>query len=87
RFRLAGTGITAMEGEITGRYLDELIPDPVGSIMARHYMDAIAGRVHLRHDTLYWEKRGHIRYDVLLLPLGDEGGINMLLGTVRYHQT
>ncbi len=85
RFRLVGTGITGMEGEITGKHLDELIPDPVDSAMARHYADAAAGRVHLRHETLYWEKRGHIRYDVLL-PMADDAGGVMLMGMARHRQ-
>jgi hypothetical protein len=86
-FRLVGTRIVAMEFEMTGRYLDELVPQVYDIAMGRHYLDAIAGKIYLRRTNLHWRQREHIDYDVLLLPLSDEGlTVNRLFGLALYHR-
>lgn len=85
RFRLVGTHITELEGEMTGKFLDEFVPGSPGTPMARHYDEAVAGHIYLRHETLYWRERGHVSYDVLLLPLsGDGRAVDMLFGLAIY---
>lgn len=86
RFRLVGTRITELEGELTNRFLDEFIPGSPGTPMTRHYEETAQGRISLRHETLYWRGREHVNYDVLLLPLSSDGkAIDMLFGFARYH--
>ena len=88
RFRLVGTRIAELEGEMTDRFLDEFIPAAPGTAMARHYDDTVEGRISVRHETLHWRKREYINYDVLLLPLSADGRtVDMLLGLARYHAT
>jgi hypothetical protein len=88
RFRLVGTRIAELEGEMTNSYLDEFIPDSPGTAMARHYDDAAEGHVYLRRETLGWQtrEREHLGYDVLLLPLSPDGEtVDMLFGLCVYH--
>lgn len=86
RFRLVGTRITELEGEMTNRFLDEFVPGAAGTAMARHYEDASQGRIYVRHETLHWRQREYVNYEVLLLPLSSDGQtIDMLFGLARYH--
>jgi hypothetical protein len=86
-FRLVGTRIVEMEFEMTGRYLDELVPQVYDTAMGRHYLDAVAGKIYLRRTNLHWRQREHIDYDVLLLPLADDGvAVNRLFGLAIYHR-
>lgn len=74
-FRFVGTGITTIEGEITGSTLSSLIPrnDNFERVW-KHYLDACDGRLGVRQETLNWQDRDFITYQVMLLPLLDEGG-------------
>ena len=86
RFRLVGTRITELEGEMTNRFLDEFVPGAAGTAMARHYEDTVQGRIYVRHETLHWRKREYVNYDVLLLPLSSDGrAVDKLFGLARYH--
>ena len=86
RFRLVGTRIAELEGEMTNKFLDEFVPGAAGTAMARHYEDTVEGRLSVRRETLHWRKREYINYDVLLLPLSSDGRIvDMLIGFARYH--
>ena len=86
RFRLVGTRITELEGEMTNRFLDEFVPGAAGTAMARHYEETIQGHIYVRHETLHWRKREYVNYDVLLLPLSSDGqSVDMLFGLARYH--
>ena len=86
RFRLVGTRIAELEGEMTNRFLDELVPRAAGTAMARHYEETAAGRISVRRETLHWREREYINYDVLLLPLSSDGEtVDMLFGLARYH--
>jgi len=82
RFRLVGTAIVNLEGEHTGKLLSDLFPDRKAyPVLWRHYFDAAAGRVWVRHETLRWQDRDHIGYEVILAPLQDDSGqVNMLIG-------
>lgn len=86
RFRLVGTRIAELEGEMTNRFLDEFVPGAASTAMTRHYEETAAGRISVRRETLHWRERGYINYDVLLLPLsGDGQTVDMLFGLARYH--
>jgi hypothetical protein len=86
RFRLVGTRIAELEGEMTNRFLDEFVPGAAGTAMARHYEDTAQGRLYVRHETLHWRRRDYVNYDVLLLPMSSDGRtVDMLFGLARYH--
>jgi len=86
RFRLVGTRIAELEGEMTNRFLDEFIPGAAGTAMARHYEETMQGHLSVRHETLHWRRRDYVSYDVLLLPLASDGRtVDMLFGLARYH--
>lgn len=73
RFRLVGTGITAIEGEITGQLLSELVPDRQQyAKLWQQYASALAGQIWLRRESLDWQGRGHITYEVLVVPMRDD---------------
>ena len=82
RFRLIGTGIMRVEGEHTGLLLSEMFPDRKAyCVLWQQYRDAAAGQIWVRHETLRWQNRGHVSYEVILAPLQDEQGeVTMLIG-------
>jgi hypothetical protein len=82
RFRLVGTAIMRIEGEHTGKLLSDMFPDREAyAVLWRQYRDAAAGRVWVRHETLRWQGRDHIDYEVILAPLQDAAGqVTMLIG-------
>lgn len=84
-FRLVGTAIVRVEGEITGRSLSELIPRAGHEIVWEHYDRALAGELCLRRGNLRRRDRAYIHYHVLLLPMSRTGGaIDSLLGMALY---
>ena len=82
RFRLVGTAIMRVEGEHTGKLLSEMFPNREAySVLWQQYRDAATGKVWVRHETLRWQGRDHIDYEVILAPLQDETGrVTMLIG-------
>jgi hypothetical protein len=82
RFRLVGTAIVNVEGEHTGLRLSAMFPDrETYSVLWQQYCDAAAGRVWVRQETLSWQDRDHISYEVILAPLRDDSGeVTMLIG-------
>jgi hypothetical protein len=86
RYRLVGTAIAEMAGEVTGRFVDELLPPAVYARMHAHYVDVVrnlVGRYYVADMT--WRDRPHVRYHRLLLPLSDDQrAANMLLGISCY---
>lgn len=82
RFRLVGTAIMRVEGEHTGKLLSAMFPDRKAyAVLWQQYLDAAAGRVWVRHETLRWQGRDHIDYEVILAPLQDDAGrVTMLIG-------
>lgn len=89
-YRLLGTTIVAMDGvDYTGSLLSDMVPstDDFRHIW-NHHLDAAAGRIALRHDTLRWSRDGsrdHVDYVILLLPLRRHGdAIATLFGYIHY---
>lgn len=82
RFRLVGTAIMEIEGEHTGLKLSAMFPDRAAyAVLWRQYRDAAAGKVWVRHETLRWQDRDHVAYEVILAPLQDDSGqVTMLIG-------
>lgn len=82
RFRLVGTAIMDVEGEHTGKLLSAMFPDRAAyAVLWRQYEDAAAGKVWMREETLRWQGRDHVNYEVILAPLQDEAGrVTMLIG-------
>jgi hypothetical protein len=89
QFRLVGTGIVDIEGEHTGKRLSEMFPDrQTYEMLWRQYCDATAGRIWVRHETLRWQGRDHIDYEVVLAPLQDgEGQVTLLIGIAHAQQS
>ena len=85
RFRLVGTRICNLEGNITGTFLDELDRDKKHLAMLRHYDDACAGQLYIRDADLGWMGKEFRRYRVMLLPLhGPAGAVDSLIGLADY---
>ncbi len=82
QFRLVGTAITDIEGEHTGLRISGMFPDREAyTVLWQQYKDAAAGRVWVRHETLRWQDREHVAYEVILAPLQDDSGlVTMLIG-------
>lgn len=82
RFRLVGTAIMEIEGEHTGKLLSSMFPDrKTYAVLWRQYDDAAAGKVWMRRETLSWQGRDHVSYEVILAPLQDASGrVSMLIG-------
>lgn len=86
RYRLIGTGIVEKsEKNHTGRYIDELNPDP-DSAMRRQYDDVYYRRpLYLREDTAYWYERDFVSYRCLLLPLSEDGrNVTHMVGLLAF---
>lgn len=89
-YRLLGTAIAAVDGvDYTGSLLSEMVPSTEAfHHIWQHHLDAAAGVVALRRDSMRWVRdnsRDHIDYVILLLPLrrgGDE--IETLIGYIHY---
>jgi len=85
RFRLVGTQIVFVEGEITGKHLDEIMRTDLVADIVRHYEDACRGIVYVCDRSLEWQDRDHVDYSVLLLPLADDGmTVDRLVGYALY---
>ncbi|MGF1594585.1 MAG: PAS domain-containing protein [Kiloniellaceae bacterium] len=82
RFRLVGTAIMNIEGEHTGKRLSAMFPDREAyAVLWQQYHDAAAGKVWVRHETLRWQGRDHVDYEVILAPLEDDHGrVAILIG-------
>lgn len=84
-FRLVGTVITQVEGEMTGRRLSDLIPRAKDPVVWDHFARAFAGEACLRRHTLRWQERDHILYHVLMMPMTRGGQeVDALFGMALY---
>ena len=89
-YRLIGTAIAAVDGvDYTGSLLSEMVPTTEAfHHIWQHHLDAAAGTVALRRDSMRWVRdnsRDHIDYVILLLPLRHAGdGIETLIGYIHY---
>ncbi len=82
RFRLIGTAVVEIAGEVTGRFVDELVPPSVYARLHEQYVDIARNLVGRYHVTdMAWQGRPYLRYHRLLLPLSeDQRSANLLLG-------
>ena len=89
RFRLHGTRLAERAGyDMTGRLVDDMpIEDNRAALLARfHSLIANRRPEYGNHDRIVTDRRW--RYEVLWLPLSDDGEtIDMLLGAMRYRDT
>jgi len=82
RFRLAGTEVVERYGEeLTGRFLDEVDLDEVGSEILGEYERATREAQPVCSRWNYRKHSGHqLRYERLILPLSSDGRtVDMLL--------
>lgn len=89
-YRLLGTAIVSVDGvDYKGSLLSDMVPSTeIFHHIWQHHLDAAAGIVALRRDSMRWVRdnsRDHIDYAILLLPLrrgGDE--VETLIGYIHY---
>jgi hypothetical protein len=85
RFRMIGTGIAAVEGEETGRYLEDAADQARLAQIRPHYVDCASRKVWVRHDSLHSPAGERAGRDTLLLPLSADGAdVDMLFGLTTY---
>ena len=87
RFRLLGQVILDREPTRSGDYLDVLGPAGDLAPITHHYQACIDGQVWIREASLTWhgERRGYLRYKVMMLPLSDDGEtVTQLIGLALY---
>lgn len=83
RFRLVGTAIVDFEGDCTGKWLSDVLPEAEDRDAPAwaQYRDACGGDLWVRIFTLAWQGREAIAYSSLLLPVAMEGTrADLLLG-------
>jgi hypothetical protein len=89
-YRLLGTAIVEVDGvDYKGSHLSEMVPSTEAfHHIWQHHLNASAGMVELRRDSLRWvhdNSRDHVDYFILLLPLRRAGNeIETLFGYVHY---
>ncbi len=85
QYRLVGTQIARIEGELTGKYLDEIMRADTAAEVVRHYEDACRRQIYVCDRSLEWPDRDTVDYSVLLLPLAEDGRtVDRLLGYALY---
>jgi hypothetical protein len=82
RFRLIGTAVTQITGEVTGKFVDEVVPAHVYAPLHAQYVDIVRNLVgRYTVADLEWQGRPYLRYHRLLLPLSDDQrAANLVLG-------
>jgi len=87
RVRLAGTGITLLDRrETTGRFLDEVTPEPTAETALRPYFVCVARACPVLDDIRIEGRAAFSRVRRLVLPLGGGGAVadvRMVLAAVR----
>lgn len=89
-YRLLGTAIAAFDGiEYRGSMLSQMVPrNEAFHTIWEHHLNAAAGAVELRYDSLLWSRdnsRDHVDYLILLLPLRRlTEDVEFLFGYVHY---
>jgi hypothetical protein len=86
RFRLLGSAIVDRESTKVGQFVDQLGSATEMAEMLGHYRDCLGGKIRLRNTTLLWDdvRKEHVKYRVLLLPLGEDGAIDTIMGLAIY---
>ena len=83
--RLVGSAIAERTGETTGKFLDEIIPEPVHEKTVAYFDAVIEHRCPLRVINDYdVEAMNHTRGEIFLMPLADDGTTPNMLLTVSY---
>jgi hypothetical protein len=83
--RLVGSAIAERTGETTGKFLDEIIPEPVHEKTVAYFDAVIEHRCPLRVINDYdVEAMNHTRGEIFLMPLADDGVTPNMLLTVSY---
>lgn len=89
RFRLHGTRLAERAGyDMTGRPADEMPIDDNRDVLLARFFSLVENRrpEYGNHDRIVTDRRW--RYEVLWLPLSDDGEtVDMLLGALRYRDT
>lgn len=89
-YRLLGTAIVSIDGvDYKGSLLSEMVPSTEAfRHIWQHHLDAAAGQIELRHDSLRWVRdssRDHVDYLILLLPLRrSSDDVEALIGYIHY---
>lgn len=89
-YRLLGTAIVEVDGvDYRGSKLSEMVPSTSAfRHIWEHHLNAAAGKVELRLDSLRWtrdDSRDHVDYLILLLPLRRGGAaVETLFGFIHY---
>lgn len=89
-YRLLGTAIVEVDGvDYRGSKLSEMVPSTsTFRHIWEHHLNAAAGTIELRQDSLRWtrdDSRDHVDYLILLLPLRRGGdSIETLFGFIHY---
>jgi hypothetical protein len=85
RFRLLGQEIVEHESTRVGDYLDQFRTGYQVAEMLRQYRDCVEGRIWLRTASLAWNDKDFLEYQVLLLPLSEDGRrVTHLIGLALY---
>ncbi len=85
--RLQGVKVVAaLEIDLTGKCLDELVPDHFDAVALEHLQRVVGTRApQLFQGDLSWWGRGHVEFDAGLFPLSSDGNqVDMVLGAVFF---
>ena len=87
RYRVAGTGLFAMHGQdLTGKLARELEPPEFGTLIHRHYAEAIARRAPVLHLIELTLDHLATSYARIILPLSSDGAVIDRLITCEAHE-
>lgn len=86
RFATAGTALAAQIGDVAGRFIDELVPEPMTAIWLMALDSVLRAAAPLRFTgRLPLPAKRMPRAEVLLAPLGDlEGEAQCVLGAIAF---
>lgn len=81
QFRLFGTELANVYGhDLTGRFLDELTPHDLWSVVLLHYREVVKTRKPLFAPVSVTNGRWYTEVSRLLLPLSGNGEVNFIMG-------
>lgn len=81
QFRLFGTELVNVYGrDLTGRFLDELTPHDLWSVVILHYREVVKTRKPLFCPLSVTNGRWYTEVSRLLLPLSGNGEVNFIMG-------
>jgi len=81
QFRLFGTELANVYGrDLTGRFLDELTPHDLWSVVLQHYREVVKTKKPLFAPVSVTNGRWYTEVSRLLLPLSGNGEVNFIMG-------